>query len=132
MFTDTLVLSTLSLAYPNNSIGPSTSFPARVNANIGAVLALYTSAQETLQALKYDLRLEWEGVSKLNVRKRRDWVWLARNKLVAMVGVGEGLREKVVLEARGLEEEIKGLEGRLRRGEDVVGEGDGAVLERGG
>ncbi|KAF1927695.1 uncharacterized protein M421DRAFT_5961 [Didymella exigua CBS 183.55] len=105
--------------------GDETSFPQCMYDNHDAISASYCAGQRALYAFEQDMRKEWEEISKMAAFERKDFVLLARRKIMSTITELEKTREKDVQESKKLEEEIKTLQGVLR----VQGELDDATEE---
>jgi hypothetical protein len=99
--------------------GDETPFPQRVYDNIAAVGDAYRAGQQGLDAFEQDLRREWEEVSKMSKFKRKDFVLLARRKMVSIIGEVDKAREGCVEESKRLEKEIKMLQSTLKMKEEL-------------
>lgn len=93
--------------------GDEPAFPDRVYDNIDAVGAAYRAGQQALDVFERDMRREWEEAAKMSKLKRREFVLLARRRIVATVAEMEKMAWKRVEESKRLEGEIRKLQRSL-------------------
>lgn len=94
--------------------GDEAAFPQRVYDNHDPCSDSYRAGQRSLNILEQGMCKEWEEISRMSIFKRKDFVLLARRKLMTTIAELEKVREKEVEESKQLEEEIKNLQSTLR------------------
>lgn len=99
--------------------GDEAPFSQRVNDDIAAVCDACQAGQRRLDAFERDLCREWEGVCKMSEFKRKDFVLLARRRMVLIISESDKAREKCVEESVRLEQEIKMLQSTLKMKDEL-------------
>ena len=84
----------------NEIRGDEKSFPQRVCDNMDAVSALYRAGRQGLDSFEHGMRKEWEEISKISLFKRKDFILLARRKMVSTIGELSNQRSNEPLQSR--------------------------------